>query len=670
MAGAHLDRRLLAILAADVVGYSHLMEADEEGTIARLRQIRTDLAEPLIAEYKGRLVKLMGDGALVAFESVVDAVVCAIEIQKAVAQHEAEIPGDRRIVFRIGVNLGDVALIEDDVYGDGVNVAARLEQSCEPGGVLVSGTAFDHLWGKLDLPLEPIGELKVKNIERPVRAYRVRLAGARPETPRPRRWRRFSVPAVAALLAPLKAIRSSALGRTPSPEADRGRRGAADNAPASPVAGVASNRRPAPDRPAVAVLPFETIGEDASIARLAVGVTDDVITDLARFRGLDVIARNSAAVYKDRTIDRRRIGRDLDVQYIVEGSIQRHSEQIRVRAQLVDVSTGGILWSERWDRLAEDVFAIQSELATQIAATLGGMGGSAAITAEEMRKAKRRPPANLTAYDQYLLANEGRTLFTGESVARGLEAATKAIALDPNLSRAYVARAWLNYIATHYGAEFETAMQAMEADARHALSLDPNDAEARVVLAHYLTARGRFQESEAQIRAALQANPANAQVLVVAAAMQACNGKPEEAAELADRVMRLDPWMTAENLNAIKDAYFFAGRFEDVIAVVSRIPVDARGRGARLLLTLSYALLGRTSEAAKARADLLDHYPTMSAELLLNLDWAFARREEEELFLEGFRAAGLPICAADADLAGIPTARRLPECAKMGPAIG
>lgn len=358
----------------------------------------------------------------------------------------------------------------------------------------------------------------------------------------------------------------------------------------------------------------------------------------------------------------------MNVRYFVEGSIQQQSEQIRVRAQLVDVATGGILWSERWDRPAEDVFAIQSEVATQIAATLGGMGGSAAITAEEMRKAKRRPPASLTAYDQYLLANDGRSLFTKESVSRGLEAATKAITLDPNLGRAYVARAWLNYIATHYGAEFETAMQAMEADARRALSLDPQDAEARAALAHYLTCRGHFQESEAHIRAALQANPANAEVLVVAAMVQAGNGRPEEAAELADRVLRLDPWMTAENLNAIKDAFFFVGRFEDVIAVISRIPRDARSRGARLLLTLSHALLGHTSQGARARADLLEHHPAISAELLLNEDWVFARQDEEKLFLAGFRAASLPVCAADADLTHLPNPRRLPECMKAGTA--
>jgi TolB-like protein/tetratricopeptide (TPR) repeat protein len=417
------------------------------------------------------------------------------------------------------------------------------------------------------------------------------------------------------------------------------------------------------DKPAIAVLPFDNIGGDAAMSRLADGITADIITDLGRFRDVDVIARNSTAVYKGKPVDVRRIGRDLNVHYVLGGSIQRYAQQIRVSAQLIDASTGGTLWSNRWDRPDRDIFAVQTEVAEQVAATLGGTHGSSAITAEEIRKAKRRPPESLTAYDYYLLANEGRTLFTRESIARGIEAATKAIAIEPTLGRAYVARAWLNYITVHCGADVEAAMQAMEADALRGLELDPYDPEARVALAFYLTGRGRFAECEAQSRAALQANPSNPQVLVVAAAMFAWCGKPDEAGELADKVMRLDPWMTPENLNCVKDAYFFGRRFQDAIAVVSRIPKDARGRGSRLMLTLSYALLGRSDEAERARAELLAAYPSISAELLLNQDWVSARPEEESLLLEGFRAARLPLCASDAELAAIPNARRLPECA-------
>jgi TolB-like protein/DNA-binding SARP family transcriptional activator/Tfp pilus assembly protein PilF len=418
-------------------------------------------------------------------------------------------------------------------------------------------------------------------------------------------------------------------------------------------------------RPSIAVLPFEDFGGEGATKRLAEGIVEDIITDLARFRNLDVIARNSTALYKGRNVDLRQVGRELNVRYVVEGAIQRQGKRIRVSAQLVDAATGGAIWSERWDRADKDIFAIQAEVSAQVAGALGGMGGSAAINAEEVRKARRRPPVSLTAYDHYLLANEGRALFTAESIARGTEHANKAIARDPGLGRAYVARAWLTYIAVHYGAEFESAMETMQADARHALALDPNDAEARVTLAFYLLGRGRFEESKTQIRTALKANPNNAQVLVFAAAVQAWNGRPEEAAELADRALRLDPWMTAENLNCIKDAYFWARRFEDVVAVVSRIPDDARGRGSRLLLTLSYALLGRRDEMTRARAELLAAHPSLSAELLLNQDWIFARLEEQRLLLDGFRAAGLPACASGADLSKIPNPKRLPDCVQQ-----
>jgi tetratricopeptide (TPR) repeat protein len=366
-------------------------------------------------------------------------------------------------------------------------------------------------------------------------------------------------------------------------------------------------------------------------------------------------------------VNPRQIGLDLNVRYVVEGSIQRRAGQIRVTGQLIDATTGATLWSDRWDRPDKDIFAIQSEVAEAIAATLGGMGGSAAITAEETRKARRRPLASLTAYDYYLLANAGRTRFTKESVFAGLKAANKAIELDPELGRAYVARAWLNFITMHFGGDYETAMQAMERDANQALVLDPYDAEARIALAFYLSRRGRFQESDAQIDAALRANPTNPDVLIVAASELGWHGRPEEGAALADRVMRLDRWMTSESLNCIKDAYFFARRFEDTIAVVSRIPLEARGRGARLMLTLSYALLGRANEAAQARAELLKNYPTISAELVLNTGGAMARPEEENLVLEGFRAAGLPLCASQAELAPIPNPRRLPQCVEPGP---
>src|SRR4051794_22782695 len=295
MATARVERRMAAILAADVVGYSALMEQDEDRTLARLKAHRREFVEPLIAEYQGRIVKLIGDGALVEFASVVDAVRCAVLIQRGMAEREAEVAQAERIRFRIGINLGDVIHEADgDLYGDGVNVAARLEQLAEPGGVVVSGTAYDHLQGKLDLPLEFAGEQRVKNIERLVRAYRVRLDGKVPRIKPPsRRARRFALQVVAA--AALVFVVGA---------------GAWHFWPRDP---------PPAGKPAIAVLPFDNLGGDEATGRLAAGMTEDVITDLARFRDLDVIARNSTVGYEGKAVDIRQVGRDLGVGYVLEG---------------------------------------------------------------------------------------------------------------------------------------------------------------------------------------------------------------------------------------------------------------------------------------------------------------------------------------------------------------
>src|SRR5262249_33738498 len=293
MTPAQLDRRLLTIVAADVVAYSQLMEADEPGTIARLKSVRAEVTDPMIQRHHGRIVKLMGDGALIAFESVVDAVSCAVEIQRAMAARNVDLPAAQRIVFRIGVNLGDVVLVDNAFSGGGVNVAARLQQLCDPGGVAVSGTAYDHLQGKLDLPLDFVGEQHVKNIARPVRIYRVRLDGVRhrwlPNVLRPRWLMAIAVLAIVLAAGGFWWFQS--------------------NVPRNP-------------QPSIAVLPFENIGGDEATGRLADGITEDIITDLARFRDLAVIARNSTMAYKGKPTDLRQVAKDLDVGYLLEGSIQ------------------------------------------------------------------------------------------------------------------------------------------------------------------------------------------------------------------------------------------------------------------------------------------------------------------------------------------------------------
>ena len=445
-----LDRKLLAILAADVVGYSKAMEADEAGTIARLRAIRAELTDPAIARHHGRIVKLMGDGALVAFDSVVDAVVCAAEIQKAVAARNAGLPEPERIVFRIGVNLGDVALVDGDVYGDGVNVAARLEQLAEPGGVMVSGTAYDHLQGKLDWPLDFVGEQQVKNISRPVRMYRLRLDGKRARRPLLRSMPRWAMPVVAALVA--LAVVAGAWQFWP-----------ADMASA---------------KPSIAVLPFNNYGGDEATGRLADGLTEDIITDLSRVSEIDVIARNSTEVYKGKPADVRQIGRDLNVRYVLEGSIQRQGERIRATAQLIDAQTGAHVWSEqlgptgarrvrRSDRdrgqhsqpvrgeHGSDQECRTRRCAAQAATESHGLrsqssGGREAAQPDRERasrsrsrfSSRRSPPIRATPAPGSI--SPGRTIWLQVTVPTGrprteqrLEAAERAVVLDPNDAEAH-----------------------------------------------------------------------------------------------------------------------------------------------------------------------------------------------------------------------------------------
>ncbi|MER9215540.1 adenylate/guanylate cyclase domain-containing protein, partial [Mesorhizobium sp. M0663] len=431
MAVPPLNRKLLAILAADMVGYSKAMEADEAGTIERLKTVRSEVFDPAISQHHGRVVKLMGDGALVAFESVVDAVACAAEIQSAAAARNEGLPEPERIVFRIGVNLGDVALVDGDVYGDGVNVAARLQQLAEPGGVIVSGTAFDHLQGKLDLPLDFAGEQQVKNISRPVRMYRLRLDGKRVRWTLRKampRWTRTTAAAIVVL--------------------------------ALAGGGTWWFFQPAPlgAKPSVAVLPFNNYGGDEATGRLADGLTEDIITDLARFPELEVVARNSTEVYKGKPVDARQVASALHVGFVLEGSIQRQNGRVRVTAQLIDAQTGNHLWSDRWDRPAEDVFAVQTEIAEQVTNRLGG--GVGLIQAAGRAAAKRKRPENLNAYDYYLLGTEKIEKITIADEEEAIALLNRAVELDPGLARAWVELYHAHGILAGFGINPESEIKA------------------------------------------------------------------------------------------------------------------------------------------------------------------------------------------------------------------
>jgi adenylate cyclase len=410
-----IERRLAAILAADVAGYSRLTGVDEEGTHAQLQAHLRALVDPKVAEHRGRVVKNTGDGMLAEFGSVVDAVRCALDVQRGMAERNAGVPNDKRIEFRMGINVGDIIIDRGDIFGDGVNVAARLEGLAESGGICVSGRVQEDARGKLDIAFEDAGEQQLKNIAWPVRVYRVRLSG---ETPQSR-------PALAL-----------------------------------------------PDKPSIAVLPFTNISGDPEQGYFADGMTEDIITALSHIPTLFVIARNSSFAYKDRAIDIRQIGRELGVRYVLEGSVREAGRRLRITGQLIEAETGTHLWADRFDSFLEDVFDLQDRVTTAVAGAI-----EPSITQAEIRRANRKPTANLRAYDWLLRALGEQQLYSRDAVDRAMQMARRAIELDPRYAQAYAYLAsWTSRRMIYGWMEDEAGETAEGVRFAHlAVQLEPND---------------------------------------------------------------------------------------------------------------------------------------------------------------------------------------------------
>ena len=629
------ERRLVAILASDIVGYSRLIEQDEAATLASIRTFRREVTDPLIAEHRGRIIKLMGDGAIVEFASVVDAVQAAIAIQKAAAEHGKPARPTRRIVLRIGINLGDVVVDGDDLYGDGVNVAARLEQLCAPGGVMISGTAYDHMQGKLGLPLDFAGNQHVKNISRAIPSYQVRLDGVkRVRPPMGRRLRASMVPIAVAVAGILLAGAGAWWWLRPGE---------------------------AGGRPSIAVLPFDAVGPDETTGRLADGVTEDIITDLARYREFDVIARNSTKTYKGKAIDVRQVGRDLNVGYALEGSIQRQAEQVRVTVQLVRTTDGSHVWSERWDRPVADVFAVQTEVAERVANQLGGYN---VMYSESKTAVKRKRPGDLKAYDLYVLGSEAADSRTEEAEARATAYLDQAIERDPQLARAYVRKGWILNRQTAIRKNLHETFLEMERLGKTAVGIDPNDAMAHMLLGTAFGWEGRNQESLEETQRALALNPSSANVLVRAADQFAFYGKQKEGAALCDRAFRLDPGAPAFYYGYCVSSYFMAQRFEDVVGAIKHYRTNTPKLNAFVLgeLAMAQIYLGHSEEAAASIKEFNARYPKYSVEYMINNGWLYDRPEDEQYLLASWRKTGLRICAKDEELKDGPVLKRLPEC--------
>jgi TolB-like protein/class 3 adenylate cyclase len=632
MTASQLDRKLLAILAADMVGYSKAMESDEAGTISRLRSVRAELTDALVASNHGRIVKLMGDGALVVFDSVVDAVNCAAEVQNALAAHNKSLPAAEQIVFRIGVNLGDVALVEGDVYGDGVNVAARLEQLADPGGVMVSGTAYDHLQGKIEWPLDFVGEQHVKNIDRPVRTYRLRLGGKRAQ----RAWHK----ALPGRVRGFAAIVALAL--------------------ASGAAWWFLQPTPINSKPSVAVLPFDNYGGDEGTGRLADGLTEDIITDLARFPEFEVVARNSTEPYKNKPVDPRDVAGALHVAYVLEGSIQRQGSRVRITAQLIDAKSGNHLWSERWDRPTEDVFAVQTEISEQVTNRLGG--GAGLIQEAGRAAARRKSPKNLDAYELYLLGTEKLERITKEDIQEAINLLNRAVELDPGLARAWVELYHSHSLLANFGVNPEAGAVAAADAAERAVRLDPSDAEAHAVLGMSSGDRGDMTRAKAELDTALRLAPGSAEILTFYAGWAASFNEAERGVELVDRARRLDPNYPMWASGPFAYAYYMAGRYDDALKMLEGLTPENYNMWRWMVRAGSFAGAGRVEEARAAVNEALKSYPDMTVESMVNAPGLSTT--ERQRYLKTLPLAGFPACASAQVLSKLGNPARLPECVK------
>jgi TolB-like protein/class 3 adenylate cyclase len=636
MADPSSRRKLTAILSADVVGYSSLMAANEAATVETLKSYR-DIIARLVVRRGGRVVNAPGDALLAEFPSAVEAVQAAIEIQKSLEGHNVELEPDRRMQFRIGVNLGDVIEEADGtIYGDGVNIAARLEALAEGGGVCISSTVYDAVEGKLSCGFDFLGEQQVKNIAKPVRVYRVR-AEPKPSSVRPRSKRRLqwqiAGPALALILLLLGAVGAWKWSSPPA--------------------------TPSSEKASIAVLPFENIGNDPKWDRFADGITEDIITDLSHSKDLSVIARNSTEVYKGQPVDIRQIGRYLNVKYVLEGSIQSLGERIRVTAQLIEAASGSHIWSERYDRPVDDLFAVQNDVTQRIAATIAGSEG--AVAEAERTLLRRKQPANLTAFDTYLLAMEAKHKVTRESLIEAEGLFRKAIELDPQLARAYYGLATVQMYLIDLGLapSAEETLSKMMAAAQKAVELDPDDGNTHLALGGAYAYQGKAAQALAEFDRAETLSPSDADLLLVIAWTIPAFGESERAVSLAEKALKLNPHYPDWYNQGLSLVFFFGEQYDK--STKYRLLVKEPAALDYAFLAMAYAYLGRTGDAEAAAANVKKLDTTWIAERYLSEAGGYAEKEAQ-LFVNGARMAGLPDCVPADKLKQMPNLIRVKSC--------
>jgi TolB-like protein len=578
-----ISRRLTTILAADVAGYSRLAGADEELTLARLRALRSDLIDPIIAVHKGRVVKRTGDGALVEFRSAVDAVRCAVEVQEGMAERNEGVAPERRIEFRIGIHVGDVVEEADgDLMGDGVNIAARLEGVAQPGGICLSDDAYRQVRGKVPAEFADLGDKQLKNIARPIHVYRV----------------------------------------------ERGAGGAAQAALALP------------SRPSIAVLPFDNMSGDPEQDYFADGMVEDMITALSRVKWLFVIARNSSFAYKGKAVDIRQVARELGVRYVMEGSVRKAAQRLRITGQLIDSTSGAHIWADRFDGAIEDVFDLQDRVTASVVGAI-----EPALAGAEIGRAQAKPTASLDAYDLGLRAMAALRLLTKPATEECIALCRRAIALDPHYALAYGVAAWgsLQLLAHGWGTSDDRALGAEFAE--KAVACGGDDPAALAMAGQALTQlAGDPDRGAAAIARSLQLNPNSAVALTFSAFTRCFVGEPEVAVEHGERALRLSPLdpIGYRIRTALAMGQLLIGRAADAIQTVDKALYEQPSFQPSLLTKITACVVaGRIEEAREAGRRLMAADPDLTIGMRMRI-MPLKRPKDRDLFVEALRQAGVP----------------------------
>jgi TolB-like protein/class 3 adenylate cyclase/Flp pilus assembly protein TadD len=591
----HIERRLAAILAADVAGSCRLIGIDEEGTLAQLKALRKTLFDPKITDHRGRIVKNTGDGALVEFSSVVDAIRCADEIQRSVAEQNIDVPQDKRIEFRIGIHVGDIIIDENDIFGDGVNIAVRLEGVAEPGGVSISDDVHRQIRGKVDITFEDLGSQSLKNIPEPMRVWRARIGPS-----------------------PSPAILTKPPTHTALPLA-------------------------LPDIPSIAVLPFENMSGDPAQEYFADGMVEDIITGLSRSKSLFVIARTSSFTYKGKAVDIKRVGRELGVRYVLEGSVRKAGNRVRITGQLVDAATGNHIWADRYDSTLEDIFDLQDRVTMSI---IGAIAPH--LERAEIVRAQRKPTESLQAYDYYLRALANNYRFTREANIEAFKLTQTANNLDPDFAAPFALGADCLVQRWAFGWSSGDAGDVTEARrlARRALELDKDDP---TVLAFAGQALGLFvgelEEGAALLARAVSLDSNLAHARIWNGCVQLLLGDEDAAIkqfQIGLRMSPLDPRIFVAQ-TGMAAAHFLAGRYEDGCAW-AKIAVQQNPNfvGAHRNLMACHAMAGRIEEARQAWAVARQIDPTQRISTGVMNRWLLRRPQDIQRYIEAFRMVGMP----------------------------